>query len=85
VSERGDRLRDAQQRRVELRQSAVSLGFASVLRAGKHQIQVQTLRGRLWVPVEALHPSTGVRGLGDSGTLVVRLWWARAKRLEARS
>lgn len=80
--DRGDQIREAQQRKNAGRMLSCDLGQARCIRAGQRSIQIQSnTLGRLWVPLEALHPSSEVVGLGTAGALRVRAWWAADKRL----
>jgi hypothetical protein len=78
-------LAQSKQRRSEQQMSAFELGLADCLRVGASALQFQTARfGRIWVPREAIHPTSEVRTLRGLGTLRVRLWWAKQKHLIER-
>lgn len=74
-------IRSAQQALQLQKMSAVDLGFAKCVRLGLRFLQAQSKTlGRIWIPLEAIHPTSDVHDLKSQGNLRVRRWWAAERR-----
>jgi hypothetical protein len=46
-------------------------------------VAVRNMGGKTWIPKSALHDNSEVYKKGDSGKLVVHVWWAKLRGLVA--